>query len=81
MTAVIFGLIAVVFIVSGLGGIMFIDHQFAKSVEGRIYAVKGRRVETDDPFVRKQFRKFYALRVAYAMFLLVMLIWVAGNVG
>ncbi len=81
MTMLVFGLIAVVFFILGLGGMMYIDHQFAIAVDGRNYAVKGRKVETDDPFVKKQFRKFYAIRVAYSVFLLVMLVVVASNVG
>jgi hypothetical protein len=76
-----FVIIAIVFFVLGLGGIMYIDHLFAVSVDGRDYAVKGRKVETDDPYVRKQFRKFYAIRVAYSVFLLVMLVVVSNNVG
>lgn len=76
----IFVVIAIVFFVLGLGGIMYIDHLFAVAVDGRDYAVKGRKVETDDPFVRKQFRKYYAIRVAYSVFLLVMLVVVANNV-
>ncbi|MEP3049147.1 MAG: endonuclease [Roseibium sp.] len=73
--------IAVVFVISGLGGFMYIDHKFALSVEGRSYAVKRKTVETDDPFVRTQFRKFYALRMAYSVFLLVALIVVVSYVG
>jgi hypothetical protein len=76
-----FVIIAIVFFVLGLGGIMYIDHLFAVAVDGRDYAVKGRKVETDDPYVRKQFRKFYAIRVAYSVFLLVMLVVVSNNVG
>ncbi|WP_417687025.1 endonuclease [Roseibium sp.] len=81
MTAVTFILIAVVFFVLGMGGIMYIDHQFALAVDGRNYAVKGRKVETDDPYVRKQFRKFFAFRVAYSVFLLVLLLVVVSHVG
>jgi hypothetical protein len=81
MTAVAFGLIAIVFFVLGLGGIMYIDHRFALAVDGRNYAVKGRKVETDDPYVRKQFRKFYAIRVAYSVSLLALLVLVTSNVG
>lgn len=76
----IFVIIAIVFFVLGLGGIMYIDHLFAVAVDGRDYAVKGRKVETDDPYVRKQFRKYFAIRVAYSVFLLVMLVVVANNV-
>ncbi|MTH98054.1 endonuclease [Roseibium sp. RKSG952] len=80
MTMLVFGAIAVVFVLAGLGGIMYIDHLFATSVDGRSYAVKGKKVETDDPFVRKQFRKFYAIRVAYSLTLLVLLIVVVSYV-
>ncbi|WP_417667655.1 endonuclease [Roseibium sp.] len=81
MTAVIFILIAISFFVLGMGGIMYIDHKFALAVEGRTYAVKGRKIETDDPFVRKQFRRFFAIRVAYSVFLLVLLMVVVSHVG
>ncbi len=81
MTAVVFITMAIVFFVLGMGGIMYIDHRFALAVDGRNYAMKGRKIETDDPFVRKQFRKFYAIRVAYSVFLLALLVMVASNVG
>ena len=81
MTAVVFITMAIVFFVLGMGGIMYIDHRFAIAVDGRNYAMKGRKIETDDPFVRKQFRKFYAIRVAYSVFLLALLVMVASNVG
>ncbi len=81
MTAVVFITMAIVFFVLGMGGIMYIDHRFAIAVDGRNYAMKGRKIETDDPFVRKQFRKFYAIRVAYSVFLLALLVVVASNVG
>ena len=81
MIAFTYAVIAVVFVVLGIGGIMYLDHRFSLSVGDRPFAIKGRRIETDDPFVRKQFNKFYALRVAYSLFLLVLLIVVAGNVG
>ncbi|MEP1934142.1 MAG: endonuclease [Roseibium sp.] len=76
-----YAVIAVVFVVMGIGGIMYLDHRFSLAVGDRPFAIKGRRIETDDPFVRKQFNKFYALRVAYSIGLLVLLIVVAGNVG
>lgn len=81
MTAVVFITMAIVFFVLGMGGIMYIDHRFALAVDGRNYAMKGRKIETDDPFVRKQFRKFYAIRVAYSVSLLALLVMVASNVG
>lgn len=81
MIALTYGIIAVVFVTLGIGGIMYLDHRFSLSVGDRPFAMKGRRIETDDPFVRKQFRKFYALRVAYSLFLLVLLFVVVGNVG
>jgi hypothetical protein len=81
MIALTYSLIAVVFFVLGMGGIMFIDHRFALAVDGRTYAMKGRRVDTDDPYVRRQFRKFYAIRVAYSVLLLVVLLVVVSYVG
>ena len=81
MTVIVFAAIAIGFFVAGLAGIMYIDHKFALSVTGRDYAVKGRKIETDDPYVRRQFRKFYALRVAFAFTLLTLLLVVVGNVG
>ncbi|MEJ8473045.1 endonuclease [Roseibium algae] len=81
MTVVVFILIAFSFFVLGMGGIMFIDHKFALAVDGRTYAMKGRKIDTDDPYVRRQFKKFYAIRVVYSIFLLVLLIGVVGNVG
>jgi len=73
--------IAIVFVVLGIGGIMYLDHRFSLSVGDRPYAVKGRRIESDDPFVRSQYRKFYALRVAYSFALLVLLFVVVSHVG
>ncbi|MBO6757865.1 MAG: endonuclease [Roseibium sp.] len=81
MTGLTFAAIAIFFVVAGLGGVMYIDHRFALTVQGRVYTVKGRKVETEDPYVRKQFRKFYAMRVAYSLFLLVLLFWVTSHVG
>ena len=81
MIAATYILIAVVFFVLGMGGIMYIDHMFALAVDGRPYAMKGRRVDTDDPYVRRQFRKFYAIRVAYSILLLVVLLVVVSHVG
>jgi len=76
-----YAVIAVVFVVAGIGGIMYLDHRFSLSVGDRPFAMKGRRIETDDPFVRRQFRKFYALRVAYSLALLVLLFVVVSHVG
>jgi hypothetical protein len=76
-----YGVIAIVFVVAGIGGIMYLDHRFSLSVGDRPFAMKGRRIETDDPFVRRQFRKFYALRVAYSFALLVLLFVVVSHVG
>ncbi|TYC52038.1 endonuclease [Rhodobacterales bacterium] len=81
MIVVLYLLIAVVFVALGIGGIMYLDHRFSLSVGDRSFAMKGRRIETDDPFVMKQFRKFYALRVAYSFALLVLLIAVVSHVG
>lgn len=81
MIALIYALIALVFFALGMGGMMYIDHRFSLAVGDRPFAVKGRRIETDDPFVAKQFRKFYAIRVAYSVLLIVLLIVVASNVG
>lgn len=81
MIAVTYAVIAVVFVILGIGGIMYLDHRFSQSVGDRPFAIKGRRIETDDPYVRKQYNKFYALRVAYSLTLLVLLLVVVGNVG
>lgn len=81
MIAVTYAAIAVFFVVAGLGGVMYLDHRFSLTVVGRNYAMKGRRIETDDPYVRSQYRKFYAMRVAYSLFLLVLLFWMVGHVG
>ncbi|MBD1547318.1 endonuclease [Roseibium aggregatum] len=80
MNVAIFAVIAVVFFILGLGGMMYIDHKFALSVDGRDYAIEGRKLKSDDPYVRRQFRKFFALRVAYSVFLLALLILVTANV-
>ncbi|CTQ55051.1 hypothetical protein LP7551_03592 [Roseibium album] len=68
-----YAVIAIVFVVLGIGGIMYLDHRFSQSIGDRPFAIKGRRIDSDDPFVRSQFRKFYALRVAYSVLLLVLL--------
>lgn len=81
MTAISFAVIAIVFFVLGLGGIMYIDHRFSLTVEGRSYALtKGRKIQTDDPYVRKQFKKYYAIRVAYSIALVALLLWVVSYV-
>ncbi|WP_395176284.1 endonuclease [Roseibium alexandrii] len=76
-----YAVIAISFVVLGIGGIMYLDHRFSLTVGDRPFAIKGRRIETDDPFVRKQFRKFYAIRVAYSLFLLVLLFVAVSHVG
>ncbi|NVK33267.1 MAG: endonuclease [Rhodobacteraceae bacterium] len=81
MIALTYAVIAISFFLLGMGGIMYIDHRFALAVGDRPFAMKGRRVETDDPYVSKQFRKFYAIRVGYSILLLVLLIVVASHVG
>ncbi|MEP0232158.1 endonuclease [Roseibium sp.] len=81
MTAIIFILIAIAFFVLGMGGIMYIDHKFALAVDGRTYSMKGRKIDTEDPYVRRQFRKFYAIRVVYSICLLALLIAVVSHVG
>ncbi|QDG75738.1 endonuclease [Labrenzia sp. PHM005] len=81
MIAFTYAVIAVVFVVLGIGGIMYLDHRFSLTVGDRPFAIKGRRIESDDPFVVRQFKKFYALRVAYSLFLLVMLFVVVSHVG
>ena len=58
MIAFTYAVIAIVFVVLGIGGIMYLDHKFSQSVGDRQFAIKGRRIDTDDPFVRSQFRKF-----------------------
>ncbi|MTI44968.1 hypothetical protein JM93_03576 [Roseibium hamelinense] len=81
MIVATYAVIAVVFIVVGMGGIMYLDHMFSQSVGDRPFSMKGRRVVTDDPYVKKQFRKFYALRVAFSIGLIVLLLVVVSNVG
>ncbi|WP_434055477.1 MAG: endonuclease [Roseibium sp.] len=81
MIALAYAVIAVVFVVLGIGGIMYLDHKFSQTVGDRQFAIKGRRIETDDPFVRSQFRKFYALRVAWSILLIVLLFVVVSHVG
>ncbi len=81
MIVFIYAVIALGFVSLGIGGIMYLDHKFSNSVAGRSYAMKGRRIETDDPFVRSQYRKFYALRVLYSVGLICLLVWIASNVG
>ncbi|MEM9630608.1 MAG: endonuclease [Pseudomonadota bacterium] len=81
MIAFTYAVIAIVFVVLGIGGIMYLDHKFSQSVGDRPFAIKGRRIDTDDPFVRSQFKKFYALRVAYSIALLVLLLVVVSHVG
>lgn len=81
MIAFTYAVIAIVFVVAGIGGIMYLDHRFSLAVGDRPFAIKGRRVESDDPYVVRQFKKFYALRVVYSLFLLVMLFVVVSHVG
>lgn len=81
MTTFVFVLIAISVFVLGLGGIMYIDHRYALTVAGRSYSIKGRKIDTDDPYVRRQFKKYYAIRVAYSVALLVVLVVVVNNVG
>lgn len=81
MIAFTYAVIAIVFVVAGIGGIMYLDHRFSLTVGDRPFAIKGRRIESDDPYVVRQFKKFYALRVAYSLFLLVMLFLVVSHVG
>jgi hypothetical protein len=76
-----YAVLAIVFVTLGIGGIMYLDHRFSLSVGDRPFAMKGRRIETDDPFVRRQYRKFYAIRVAYSVALLVLLFVVVSHVG
>ncbi|MEM5582958.1 MULTISPECIES: endonuclease [unclassified Roseibium] len=76
-----YAVLAIVFVALGIGGIMYLDHRFSLSVGDRPFAMKGRRIETDDPFVRRQYRKFYAIRVAYSAALLVLLFVVVSHVG
>ncbi|MBN9672490.1 endonuclease [Roseibium aggregatum] len=81
MIAVAYAVIAVTFVVLGIGGIMYLDHRFSQSVGDRPFAMKGRRIDSDDPFVLKQFRKFQAIRVAYSLLLVALLIAVVSHVG
>ncbi len=80
MIAFTYAVIAIVFVVAGIGGIMYLDHRFSLAVGDRPFAIKGRRIDSDDPYVVRQFKKFYALRVAYSLFLLVMLFVVVSHV-
>ncbi len=81
MITLAYAVIALVFVVLGMGGIMYLDHRFSQAVGDRPFAMKGRRIETDDPFVRRQFRKFYAFRVAWSVLLIVLLLVVVSHVG
>ncbi|WP_029064608.1 hypothetical protein [Labrenzia sp. DG1229] len=81
MIALTYTVIAIVFVTFGIGGIMYLDHRFSQSVGDRQFAMKGRRIDTDDPFVRSQFRKFHALRVAWSILLIVLLFVVVSHVG
>ncbi|WP_299816366.1 endonuclease [uncultured Roseibium sp.] len=81
MIVAFYAVLAVGFVVLGIGGIMFLDHRFSQAVGDRSFAMKGRRLETDDPFVRRQFRRYHAIRVAYCAALLVLLFTVVSNVG
>ncbi|POF31137.1 endonuclease [Roseibium marinum] len=81
MMVAFYAVIAVVFVVLGIGGIMYLDHRFSLAVGDRSFAMKGRRIETDDPFVRRQYRKFHAIRVAYCVALLALLFAVVSHVG
>ncbi|CTQ57457.1 MAG: endonuclease [Roseibium album] len=81
MIALTYTVIAIVFVTLGIGGIMYLDHRFSQSVGDRQFAMKGRRIDTDDPFVRSQFRKFHALRVAWSILLIVLLFVVVSHVG
>lgn len=81
MTVLLYAVIAIFFVVAGIGGNIVLDQWFSRAVGDRPFTVNGRRVESEDPFVRGQFRKFYALRVAYSVTLLVLLLVVVSNVG
>jgi len=81
MIAVSYAVIAIVFVALGLGGIMYLDHRFSQTVGDRPFTLKGRRIESDDPFVLRQYKKFYAFRVVYSLALLVLLFVVVSHVG
>ncbi|SHM42519.1 endonuclease [Roseibium suaedae] len=81
MTVFWFVVVAVCIFLLGVGGMIVLDHKFSQAVQGRDYTVKGRRVLSDDPFVRKTFRKFHAIRVAYSFLLIALLVVVVSNVG
>jgi hypothetical protein len=81
MIAVAYAVIAIAFVVLGIGGIMYLDHRFSQAVGDRPFSINGRRIETDDPYVLRQYKKFYALRVAYSFALLVLLFVVVSHVG
>lgn len=81
MIALTYAIIAIVFVVLAIGGAVYFDQSFSKAVGDRPFVLKGRRIETDDPYVRRQFNKFFAMRVAYYLGLVVLLIVVASHVG
>lgn len=81
MIAVIYVVIAIAVVVLALGGNMYLDQRFSQAVGDRPFTLNGRRIETDDPFVLRQYKKFYALRVAYFVGLLVLLFVVVSHVG
>lgn len=74
MIVLAYAVIAVVIVVLAIGGVMYLDHKFSQTVGDRPFAIKGRNIDTDDPFVRRQYRKFFAMRVAWCVALLVLLI-------
>jgi len=80
MIAVTYALIAIAVIVLALGGNMYLDHRFSRVVGDRPFSLNGRRIETDDPFVLRQYKKYFALRVAYMMAILVLLFVVVSYV-
>nr|WP_231710479.1 endonuclease [Roseibium limicola] len=69
-----YGIIAVVYIILAFGGIFMLDHWFSQRVGDRPFSINGRKIETDDPFVQKQFRKFHFFKVIYSMSLIALLL-------
>lgn len=81
MIALAYAIIGVVFVILAFGGIFMLDHWFSQRVGDRPFAIKGRQIESDDPFVRRQFRLFSLAKVFYCFGLIGLLIAVVSNVG
>lgn len=80
MNGVVFVCIILIFAAAGFLGIGYLNGLFMAKVEGREYTIKGRKCETNDPYVRKQYRIHYAQRVFFALSLLALLFVVLSYV-